>query len=150
LYSSASTQRPEELSSSTTPPPTATASTEQRVLEQTRANRVLPDLQVPSTADPSPHTALEDTEQPQSAPEKQVPKFAEVGVTTEEPTGSAKPKGEAEPSAPAIEEILEHYEEESRFCGTRSYTVEIRVGDEVRAVEAVRKILLEEVKVSLT
>jgi hypothetical protein len=80
----------------------------------------------------------------------QVPKSAEVGGTTKEPTGSAKPGEEAEPSAPAIEEILRHYEEESRFCGTRSYTMEILVGDEVRAIEAVGKIFLEEVKVSLT
>jgi hypothetical protein len=49
-----------------------------------------------------------------------------------------------------MEEILGHYEEESRFCGTRSYTVEISVGDEVEAVEAVGKIFLEEVKVSLS
>jgi hypothetical protein len=49
-----------------------------------------------------------------------------------------------------MEEILGHYEEESRFCGTRSYTVEIPVGDEVEAVEAVCKIFLEEVKVSVS
>jgi hypothetical protein len=49
-----------------------------------------------------------------------------------------------------MEEILGHYEEESRFCGTRSYTVEIAVGDKVEAVEAVGKIFLEEVKVSLS
>jgi hypothetical protein len=36
------------------------------------------------------------------------------------------------------------------FAAPRSYTVEIPVGDEVRAVEAVGKIFLEEVKVSLT
>jgi hypothetical protein len=48
-----------------------------------------------------------------------------------------------------MEEILGHYEEESRFCGTCSYTVEILVGDEVKAVEAVGKIFLEEVKVRL-
>jgi hypothetical protein len=83
-------------------------------------------------------------------PEKQVPKSSEVGETTKEPTGSAKPEEEAEPSAPSIEEILKHYEEESKFCGTRSYTMEIPVGDEVRVVEAVGKIFLEEVKVSLT
>jgi hypothetical protein len=139
LYRSASTQRLEELSGSTTPPPTATASIEQRILEQTRANRVVPDPQAPSTANPSSQTAPEDPEQPQPAPKKQVPKSIEVGGTTEEPTGSAKPEGEAEPSAPAIEEILGHYEEESRFCGTRSYTMEIPVEDEVRAVEAVGK-----------
>jgi hypothetical protein len=150
VYSSASTQRPEELSSSATPPPTATTSTEQRVLEQTRANIVVPDLHAPSTADPSPQTAPEDPKQPQPAPEKQVPKSSEVGETTEEPTGSAKPEEEVEPSAPSIEEILGHYEEESRFCGTRSDTVEIPVGDEVGAVVAIGKIFLEEVKVSLT
>jgi hypothetical protein len=49
-----------------------------------------------------------------------------------------------------MEKILEHYEEERRFCATRSYTVEIPVGDEVEAVEAVGKIFLEEVKVSLS
>jgi hypothetical protein len=49
-----------------------------------------------------------------------------------------------------MEEILGHYEEESRFCGTRSYTVEIPVEDEVEAIEAVGKIFLEKVKVSLS
>jgi hypothetical protein len=49
-----------------------------------------------------------------------------------------------------MEEILGHYEKESRFCGTHSYTVEIPVGDEVEAVEAIGKIFLEEVKVSLS
>jgi uncharacterized protein YacL (UPF0231 family) len=49
-----------------------------------------------------------------------------------------------------MEEILGHYEEESIFCGTHSYTVEILVGDEVNAVEIVGKIFLEEVKVSLS
>jgi hypothetical protein len=49
-----------------------------------------------------------------------------------------------------MEEILGYYEEESRSCGTRSYTVEIPIGDEVEAVEAVGKIFLEEVKVSLS
>jgi hypothetical protein len=49
-----------------------------------------------------------------------------------------------------MEEILGYYEEESRFCGTRSYTMEILVEDEVEAVEAVGKIFLEEVKVSLS
>jgi hypothetical protein len=49
-----------------------------------------------------------------------------------------------------MEEILEHYEEERRFCGTCSYIVEILVGNEVEAIEAVGKIFLENVKVSLT
>jgi hypothetical protein len=49
-----------------------------------------------------------------------------------------------------MEEILKHYEEESGFCGTRSYTVEILVGDEIEAVEAVGKIFLEKAKVSLS
>jgi hypothetical protein len=49
-----------------------------------------------------------------------------------------------------MEEILGHYEEENIFCGTRSYTVEIPVGDEVEVVEVVGKIFLEKVKVSLT
>jgi hypothetical protein len=152
-------------------------------LEQTRAERVVPKPQVPSTSAPGPQAEIlrkaeddwtprtartttrsprtnnttpaspEDIEQPQSAAEKQeqsqpaaelqVPKTAEVG-------GSAKPGEEVEPLAPAIEEILGHYEEESRFCGTRSYTVEIPVGDEVGVIEVVGKIFLEEVKVSLT
>jgi hypothetical protein len=149
LYSSASTQKLEELSGSATPPPTNTANTEQQVQEQIRADRVVPEPQAPSTAAPSPQTALEDPKQPRPAPERQVPKTTEVGNTTEEPTGSAKPEEETEPSAPAIEEILRHYEEENRFCDTRSDTIEIPVGDEVKAVEAVGKIFLEEVKVSL-
>jgi hypothetical protein len=33
-----------------------------------------------------------------------------------------------------MEEILGHYEEERRFCGTCSYTVEIPVGDKVEAM----------------
>jgi hypothetical protein len=48
-----------------------------------------------------------------------------------------------------MEEIIGHYEEESKFYGTRSYTVEIPVGDGVEAMEEVGKIFLEEVKVSL-
>jgi hypothetical protein len=109
----------------------------QEVLEPTIQHQTAPE-------DPKqPQLAAEKQEQPQPAVELQVPKTAEVG-------GSAKPGEEAEPSAPAIEEILGHYEEESIFCGTRSYTMEIPVGDKVRAVEAVGKIFLEEVKVSLT
>jgi hypothetical protein len=149
LYSSASTQKPEELSSSATPPPTNTASTEQQVQEQIRADRVVPKPLSPSTTALGPQTAPEDPKQFWPAPERQSPKIVEVGKTTEESAGSAKPEGETEPSASAIEEILGHYEEENRFYGTRSYTVEIPVGDEVRAVEAVGKIFLEEVKVSL-
>jgi hypothetical protein len=49
-----------------------------------------------------------------------------------------------------MEQILGHYEEESRFCGTHSYTVEILVGDDVEAVEAAGKIFLEEVEVSFS
>jgi hypothetical protein len=49
-----------------------------------------------------------------------------------------------------MEEILRRYEEESRFCGTRSYTVKIPVGDKVEAVKAIGKIFLEEVNVSLS
>jgi hypothetical protein len=79
LYSSASTQRPEELSSGATLPSTNTAITEQRVLEQTIAERVVPELQAPSTSAPGPQTevrgqagdgrAPELSEQPQEAPE---------------------------------------------------------------------------------
>jgi hypothetical protein len=94
--------------------------------------------------------APENQEQPQPASEKQVPKSAEVVGTTKEPTGSARPGEKIKSSAPAMEETLGHYEEESRFYGTRSYTMEIPVGDEVEAVEAVGKISLEEVKVSLS
>jgi hypothetical protein len=94
--------------------------------------------------------APENQEQPQPASEQQFPKSTEVVGTTKEPTGSARPGEKIESSAPAMEEILEHYEEESGFCGTRSYTMEILVGDEVEAIEAVGKIFLEEVKVSLS
>jgi hypothetical protein len=96
-----------------------------------------------------PRAVAEKQEKPQSAPEQQVPKSTKVVGTTKEPTGSARPGEKAESSAPAMEEILGHYEEESRFCGTRSYT-EIPVRDKVEAVEAICKIFLEEVKVSLT
>jgi hypothetical protein len=81
LYSSASTQRPEELSGSATRPPPNTAIAEQQVLEQTRAERVVSELQAPSASAPDPLTevvgqagdrgALELIEQPQEAPEKQ-------------------------------------------------------------------------------
>jgi hypothetical protein len=150
LYSSASIQKLEELSGNATPPSTNTASTEQQVQEQIRANRVVPEPQATSTAAPGPQTALEDPKQPLPSLERQVPKTAEGGETTEEPAKSAKPEEETEPSAPAVEEILRHYAEENRFCGTCSYTVEIPVGDEVGAIEAVGKIFLKEVKASLT
>jgi hypothetical protein len=94
--------------------------------------------------------ALENQEQPQPASEQQFPEPTEVVGTTKEPTRSARPGEKIKSSAPAMEEILGHYEEESRFCGTRSYTVEIPVGDEVEAVKAIGKIFLEEVKVSLS
>jgi hypothetical protein len=100
-----------------------------------------------------PRTALAGLRETRTAPagcRAGVPNSAEVGGTTKEPTGSAKLGEEAEPSAPAIEEIIGHYEEESSFCGTRSYTMEIPVGDEVGAIEAVGKIFLEKVKISLT
>jgi hypothetical protein len=77
LYSSASTQRPEELSSGVTLPPTKTAITEQQVLEYTIAERVVPELQAPSASAPSPQNevrgqagdggALELPEQPHEA-----------------------------------------------------------------------------------
>jgi hypothetical protein len=121
LYSSASTQRPEELSGGATLPPPNTAITEQQVLEQTRAERVVPELQAPSASAPSPQTevlgqagdggapelpkqpwaalepegqhqpAPENQEQPQPASEQQVPKSAEVVGTTKEATRSARP-----------------------------------------------------------
>jgi hypothetical protein len=144
------------------------------------AERVVPELQAPTTFAPGPQTevlgqagdprapelpeqpreapepegqhqlAPENQEQPQPTSEQQFSKPVEVVRTIKEPTGSARLREKLESSAPAMEEILEHYEEESGFCGTRSYTVEILVGDEVEAVEAVGKIFLEEVKVSLS
>jgi hypothetical protein len=92
----------------------------------------------------------ENQEQPQPASEYQFSKPTEVVGTIKEPTGSARSGEKLESSARAMEEILGHYEEESRFCGTRSYTMEIPVGDEVEAVEAVGKIFLEDVKVILS
>jgi hypothetical protein len=44
-YSSASTQRPEELFGGATPPPPKTVTVEQQVLEQTSAEKVVPELQ---------------------------------------------------------------------------------------------------------
>jgi hypothetical protein len=79
IYSSASTQRPEELSSGATLPPPKTAITERQVLGQTRAERVVPESQAPSASAPGPQTetlgqagdggAPELTEQPQEAPQ---------------------------------------------------------------------------------
>jgi hypothetical protein len=43
LYSSASMQRPEELSGGATPPPPKAAITEWQVLGQTRAEKVVPE-----------------------------------------------------------------------------------------------------------
>jgi hypothetical protein len=173
LYSSASTQRLEELSGSVTLPPPNTAITEQQVLEQTIAEGVVPELQAPTASAPGPQTKIlgqagdprapELPKQPREAPEPEgqhqpalenqeqpqpASKPSEVVGTIKEPTGSTRPGEKLKSSAPAMVEILGHYEEESRFCGTRSYTMEILVGDEVEAVEAVGKIFLEEVKVS--
>jgi hypothetical protein len=58
LYSSASTQRPEELSGGATLPPPKTVIAEQQVLEQTRAERVVPELQAPSAYAPGPQTEV--------------------------------------------------------------------------------------------
>jgi hypothetical protein len=79
LYSSASTQRPEEMSGGATPPPPKTVITERQVLRQTRAERVVPESQAPSASAPGLQTetlgqvgdggALELTEQPQEAPQ---------------------------------------------------------------------------------
>jgi hypothetical protein len=52
LYSSASTQRQKELSGGATQPPPNTAIAEQQVLEQTRAERVVSELQAPSASTP--------------------------------------------------------------------------------------------------
>jgi hypothetical protein len=79
LYSSTSTQRPEELSSGATLPPPNIAIAEQQVLEQTMAERVVPELQAPTASAPRPQTkvlgqagdprAPKPPEQPQEAPE---------------------------------------------------------------------------------
>jgi hypothetical protein len=58
LYSYASTQRPEELSNGATLPPLNTAIAEQQVLEQTMAERVVPELQAPTTSAPGPQTEV--------------------------------------------------------------------------------------------
>jgi hypothetical protein len=79
LYSSASTQRPEELSGGVILPPPNFAIAEQQVLEQTTAESVFHELQVPSASAPGPQTevlgqagddgAPELLEPPQEAPE---------------------------------------------------------------------------------
>jgi hypothetical protein len=46
------------MSGSATPPPTDTASAEQQVLEQTRAERVVPEPQAPSTSAPGPQAEI--------------------------------------------------------------------------------------------
>jgi hypothetical protein len=100
-----------------------------------------------------PRIAPAGLRKPRTAPaglRAAIPKTCRGCWTTKEPTRSARPGEKIKSSAPAMEEILGHYEEESRFCGTRSYTMEIPVGDEVEAVEAIGKIFLEEVKVSLS
>jgi hypothetical protein len=82
LYSSASTQRLEELSGGATTPPPDTAIIEQEVLEQTNAERVVPESQAPSASAPGLQTEvsvqIEDSgapelpEQPQKVPEPAV------------------------------------------------------------------------------
>jgi hypothetical protein len=56
LYSSASTQRPEELSGGATPPPPKATITKRQVLGQTRAKKVVPESQTPSASAPGPQT----------------------------------------------------------------------------------------------
>jgi hypothetical protein len=56
LYSSASTQRLEELSGGATPPPPKAAITEWQVLGQTRAEKVVLESQMPSASAPGPQT----------------------------------------------------------------------------------------------
>jgi hypothetical protein len=78
LYSSTSTQRPEELSGGATLPPPNTAIAEQQVLEQTIEERIVLELQAPSASAPGPQTkvlgragddgALELPKQPREAP----------------------------------------------------------------------------------
>jgi hypothetical protein len=58
LYSSASTQRLEELSGGATLPPPNTAIAEQQVLEQTMAERVVPELQAPTASALGPQTEV--------------------------------------------------------------------------------------------
>jgi hypothetical protein len=58
LYSSTLTQRPEELSNGATLPPLNTTIAEQQVLEQTMAERVIPELQAPTTSAPGPQTEV--------------------------------------------------------------------------------------------
>jgi hypothetical protein len=79
LYSSASTQRLEELSGGVTLPPPNIAIAEQQVLEQTIVERVVFELQAPSASAPGPQTkvlgqagddgATELPEPPREAPE---------------------------------------------------------------------------------
>jgi hypothetical protein len=69
LYSSASTQRLKELSGGATLPPPNTAITEQQVLEQSRAERVVPELQVPSASAPSLQTKVLEQAGDGGAPE---------------------------------------------------------------------------------
>jgi hypothetical protein len=56
LCSSASTQRPEELSGNATPPPPKAAITERQVLGQTRVEKVVLESQTPSTSALGPQT----------------------------------------------------------------------------------------------
>jgi hypothetical protein len=58
LYSSTSTQRLEELSNDATLLPPNTAIAEQQVLEQTIAERVVPELQAPLASAPGPQTKV--------------------------------------------------------------------------------------------
>jgi hypothetical protein len=58
LYSSTSTKRPKEPSGGATLPPPKTAIAEQQVLEQTRAERVVSELQAPSASAPGPQTKV--------------------------------------------------------------------------------------------
>jgi hypothetical protein len=87
LYSSASTQRPEELSSGATLPPPNTAITEQQVLEQTIAERVVPELQAPSASAPSPQTEVLGQAGDDGAPE-----------LPEQPREAPEPEGQYQPS----------------------------------------------------
>jgi hypothetical protein len=54
LYSSASTQRPEELSGGATPPPPNATITKWQVLGQTRAEKVVLESQTPLAYAPGP------------------------------------------------------------------------------------------------
>jgi hypothetical protein len=93
LYSSASTQRPEELSGGATPSPPKTAITEQQVLGQTRVERVVLELQAPSASTPGPQTETLGQAGDGGAPE-----------LTKEPHEAPQPEGQHQPAPENLEQ----------------------------------------------